>query len=680
MDDFQRAMFDLFTLETTDFLDKLESILIDMEAREQSIIASVPEIFRIMHTIKGSSAMLSLDNISRLAHAVEDLFNFLRSNPDSKPDPSMLVDIVLKCCDFIKRNLVPDMNEDSKPLIDEVKGYLSQLKQPAAAPVKAEPQKAVGDFDSLKIRVLFKPGVQMIGVRAFEVHNRVSRLAGQILSTPDPEQDADGIEELFQKSGMLMEMDPGAPRDDVIAKIKSSPFVLDAFEEKDAPVAPPVVEKPPEKPPEKAPEKPPEKPPEKSSPAEQPLEERQRGARAQQSYANVPISRLDELVDLSGELAIAQLALQHAINGGDKAAISRRLFDVSSLTEQLQRAALASRMVSLQDTFHKLNRAARDVVRKLSKDVQITFNGGDTELDKNVIELLSPPLMHIVRNSVDHGIEMPDERTALGKDRAGSLEVSAALEGNEVSITITDDGRGFDREKILKKALASKFVTEEQAAAFTPEEINRLIFLPGFSTNEDVTEFSGRGVGMDVVNENIKKLGGSVTVYSEQGIGTQVALKIPLTRAIADVMLLKTGENICALPVSVVTRVFEPNENRIREINGSDAVLYDGQCYRLFHLSTLYGGAPKGKRENGVMVLVHGGDAHYVIFVDAIVDYLNIVVKPVPPLLKSRKTFYGCTVLGDGSVCLILSAAGIAQSHTELADAGILNGRMMEDE
>ena len=652
MDDFQASMLEIFVFETNGFLEALEKILLECEGDEQGIRTSVPEIFRIMHTIKSSSAMMSLDNISKLAHAVEDVFFYIRENNPEHVDNGKLVDIVLGCIDFIRSNMDGVAKDDPDEIIAFVKALLEEIKSPSgqtASPPDNKPEQPADEPEAaqsegnIHLTVTFKEDCQMLGLRAFELQSKVARSVDKLDTVPaDPTEDEGQV----RKNGLILNITTVKTVDELTELILKSPYVSGVSE---------TAAK------EPAPEKSVSDAPVPAEP--NPEEKRQFSERRQDStqtggaIANVAVSKLDFLVDLVGELLVAEMELSRVIETDDREACEASASTMKKLILQMQEAALSTRMIPVKETFHKLNRLIRDMCRKLDKDIQFITSGEDTEVDRSMIDNIFSPLMHITRNSIDHGIEPADEREAAGKPRGGKVELSAYTEGRDVIFKVKDDGRGLNRDKILEKAIAQGLVSPERAPHLTDEEINGFILFPGFSTNSEVTEFSGRGVGMDVVNENMKKMNGKITVRSTPGKGTRITLKIPLTMAIIDAIVVSVNGESCVVPLGSVSEVVRVTEELpVREVNGGDTVLLRDKCFRIVNLCDFFGAAGKPDYTNGVLLVVKSESDDFALFANGVVDRLSVVVKPVPAIFKSIRGISGCTILGDGKISLILDA------------------------
>lgn len=394
--------------------------------------------------------------------------------------------------------------------------------------------------------------------------------------------------------------------------------------------------------------------------------DRNKGEKA--SFISVNVKKMDQLMDLIGELVISEsVVLQNPdlkVPGLNLDRFNKAASQLSKISTDLQDVIMSMRMVSLSNTFQKMNRIVFDVSRKLGKDIEFEMVGEQTEVDKNIIEKISDPLMHIVRNSVDHGIEEKAERLESGKPEKGKVILSAKTEAGKVWISVTDDGRGLDREKILAKARKQGILDDNKPdEAYTDKEVYQFITLPGFSTNEEVTEYSGRGVGMDVVVQNIQSIGGTLDIESTAGMGSTMSLKIPLTLAIIDGIVLETGKSSFVLETGVIKEFVRVKEDMmIYEPNGDEYIMIRGECFPVLRLGRWYGLKEYCESvEEGVMLILEVEEQKVCLLVDRLIGEQEIVVKPIPSYIKKVKGLSGCTQLGDGSIALILDAVGLME-------------------
>ena len=387
-------------------------------------------------------------------------------------------------------------------------------------------------------------------------------------------------------------------------------------------------------------------------------------SRAKQSLISVNQAKLDQLMDLVGELVTTEsmVVSNPDLKGLHLDNFNKSARELRKLTDELQDVVMSMRMVPLSGVFQKMNRIVRDMCKKLDKEVDLITEGGDTEVDKTINEAIADPFMHMVRNSMDHAIESPEERLALGKPEHGQVALRAKNIGGEIVITISDDGRGLDTESILKKARNNGILTKPENE-YTEKEIFNLIMLPGFSTNTEVTEYSGRGVGMDVVRKNIEKVGGTISIDSKAGQGTTFTLKIPLTLAIMDGMELAVGGSVFTMPITSIKQSFKFSRDQqlVRDTDGSEMIMLRGECFPLIRLHEIFQ-IPTEVTElsEGIVMQIENGDQIACIFADELLGEQQVVVKPFPAFLNQYSIkqlgLSGCSILGDGSISLILDA------------------------
>ena len=396
------------------------------------------------------------------------------------------------------------------------------------------------------------------------------------------------------------------------------------------------------------------------------------------SSIRVDVVLLDKLMNLVGELVLARNQILQFTNTTEDAGLIAPSQRLNLITTELQEGVMKTRMQPIGNIWSKFPRTVRDVATACGKQIRLEMEGKETELDKTIIEAIKDPLMHIVRNSADHGIETPDRRAAAGKSPEGRLLLRAYHEGGQVNIEISDDGAGLDSEKLRRKAVEKGLITPEQSARMSERESTNLIFLPGFSTAEKVTNVSGRGVGMDVVKTNIEKIGGTVDVYSKIGSGTTVKMKIPLTLAIIPALIITSGGDRYAIPqISLLELVRLDGEDALKGIEliqGAPVYRLRGRLLPLVYLNREL----KVEEENEVeqasakalvnIVILQADERQFGLVVDEINDTEEIVVKPLGKQLKGIKTFAGSTIMGDGRVALILDVLGVAQASNVVAE------------
>lgn len=697
-------MVEVFIFETRQFLDQLEQISMGSEGNGGFSEDDVNEIFRAMHTIKGSAAMMMFEEISTLAHSVEDIFYYIRELHPKQVDTTAITDIVLNAVDFMRIEMDsldagnnPSMS--SKELRDYTKNFLrnmklangddpdidlrkaknAQKKQPAPkqyyiGAAKPEPTVAeaaitgvTGSKHVYYACIHFEQGCEMEEVRAFGVINNLKDKVDEVHHLPDKILEDDNAAEVIRNEGFRIWFTTDMENSEAKHELDQTIFMekLD-FQELDStaeceywPSAMAVAVQAAES---SEPIKPPM--PEVFRPeiaeAPKPARKQPSGGGTESQMITVRVDKLDKLMDLVGELVIAEAMVTQNpdIAGLELDNFQKAARQLHKINGELQDSVMALRMVPLEGTFKKMNRIVRDMTKKLGKKARLVLEGEYTEVDKNINEHISDPLMHIVRNSVDHGIEMPDVRVANGKPEIGTVVLSAENAGGEVVLKIQDDGGGLNKEKILDRARKNGILTKPEEE-LTDQEIYSFIFAPGFSTKEKVTEFSGRGVGMDVVVSNIKSLGGQVTVDSVYGQGSTTIIKIPLTLAIIEGMSVGVGKSCFSIPISYINRSFRPDAGQIfRDPDGTEMIMVEGKCAPVVRLNQVYGIDNAIEDEtNGIILILEAGDQKYAVVADKLLGVQEIVVKPVPKYIqKVMKTtgISGCTLLGDGSISLIL--------------------------
>ena len=403
-------------------------------------------------------------------------------------------------------------------------------------------------------------------------------------------------------------------------------------------------------------------------------------AAAESMTMRVDVGKLDQLINLVGELVLERnrlLRLGHDLATG---ALEREFFDdalgrsmarLSFVTEELQIASLKTRMVPIESVFRRFPRLVRDVSRTLDKQVELILEGQETEIDKTMSELIGDPLVHLVRNSLDHGIEAPSARTAAGKPAHGTIRMEAAQEGDQIVITISDDGAGIDPERVLAKAVEKGILAPDRARTLSKREVLDLIFLPGFSTAKKVNDLSGRGVGMDVVRTNLHKLNGTVALDSVAGQGTTVRLRVPLTLAILPVLMVEAAGEVYALPLRAVLETVRIEPRELHYVEGSEVLQLRGHTLPLLRLHQIFG-LPAAEGQGGQRAVVLSiGNQRAALLVDRFIGQESTVIKPLGHYLQGSAQLAGATISGDGRVRLVLDPAGLLASSAAAHAAGV---------
>lgn len=658
------ALMDAFLFESNGMLEQLDDILLESERSGGISEENINSIFRITHTIKGSAAMMGFGGVSSLAHAVEDVFYILRETPSKLGMVfDVLFDLVFQTSDFLKREL-ERMSEagyteaDPADLIAQLeeqalcmKGETSGAEAgPDSAPAPApEAQPASGLKDNVvRIRVFFEEGCQMENMRAYMLLTQLKGVCAELDSIPhNPEADSANSAEIV-KNGFVVLCKPREAVEEVLKVIENSLNIHTYELLGEMPAVHAATE------------------PGATAAA---VEESQTAATraGKQSFISVNQTKLDHLMDLVGELVTGEsiVASSPDLKGLKLDTFSKSVRELRKLTDELQDVVMSIRMVPLHGTYQKMERIVRDMCRKLDKHVELVTNGGDTEVDKTIIDAISDPLMHMIRNAVDHAIESKEERIALGKPETGRVTLSARNVGGEILIDIADDGQGLDAAALIDKAKRSGILAKPESE-YSEKEAFQLIMLPGFSTNSAVTEYSGRGVGMDVVRKNVERVGGSVAIASELGKGTTFTVKIPLTLAIVDGMNLAVGETVFTLPITSIRQSFKVADPAqiIRDTEGREMILIRGECLPVIRLQEIFGLTDRrGDITDGILIQAEGAGAGACLFADELLGEYQVVVKPFPAFLSQYglkdKGLSGCSILGDGTISLILDPGNL---------------------
>ncbi len=388
---------------------------------------------------------------------------------------------------------------------------------------------------------------------------------------------------------------------------------------------------------------------------------RQQKTEVQEAVVRVDTIKLDNLVNMVGELVIIQTQVEQNPLVRQTPALARLIEQVSKITRDVQEMAMSMRMVPLTQTFHKMGRVVRDLAKKVGKKINYELDGEDTELDKNVIQELSDPLMHMIRNSVDHGIESPEKRLAAGKPETGTVKLRAYHQGGNIVIEISDDGKGLDRDFLIKKAVEKGLIDGD--AQLTEQQAFNLIMAPGFSTAEKITDISGRGVGMDVVKRNIDKLRGKVEIHSVKGEGTTFTIRLPLTLAVIDGMIVRVGTQKFVIPTLSIVQALAPSPDQIQTVQGKGRILnLRGQIYPLISLKAMLKIHKEREEMNQEMVVIAQAEDQQVgLILDELLGQQQVVIKSLGDSFKSVTGITGGAILGDGTIGLILEPAGLLE-------------------
>ncbi|GAP66757.1 chemotaxis protein histidine kinase-like protein [Mizugakiibacter sediminis] len=385
---------------------------------------------------------------------------------------------------------------------------------------------------------------------------------------------------------------------------------------------------------------------------------------AAETTVRVDTARLDALVNFIGELVLVRNRIANLAAHGEGGPLERAVGELDRVTNDLQAAVMRTRMQPVGRLFQRFPRIARDLARQLGKQVQLELEGEDTQLDRNLVEALADPLVHLVRNALDHGIEPPDARAAAGKPPAGRVRLAASQEGEHIVITIADDGRGMDPALLRRKAVEKGVLAAERAERMADEECYELIFLPGFSTRSEISDISGRGVGMDVVKTRVAELGGTIAVRSQPGRGSEIKVSVPLTLAILRALMVRVGGRMLALPLANVSEVFELDAARVRSVDGREVVAHRARPLPLNRLDRWLGGAGAAAGARQHVAVVHIGHQRVGCVVHEVVGREEVVIKPLGALLRQVPGIAGATITGDGRIALIVDLVALLRASS----------------
>lgn len=639
MDDMKEIMED-FLIEAFELIEQIDHDLVELEANPEDL-ELLNRIFRVAHTVKGSSSFLNFDVLTELTHHMEDVLNKARKG-ELKITPDIM-DVVLESVDMMKGLLesIRDNGSDAAAGID-IKNICASLTQisegeapsaapeaPAAAPEPVKEPEPVAPAEEAAPEV---SDAELSKLSDSEVEAEIERLLKVRKAEDQARRASKGI----------------AP--------KSPEEIAPAASAAPAPASKPAPSR--------------ERDADKKVPAAS-----SSSAVAQEQTIRVEVKRLDHLMNLIGELVLGKNRLLKIYDDveeryeGEKflEELNQVVSSLSLVTTDIQLAVMKTRMLPIAKVFNKFPRMIRDLSRELGKQIDLEISGEETELDKSIVEEIGDPLVHIIRNSCDHGIEDPETRKAMGKPEKGLVQLKAYNEGNHIVVEIVDDGKGLDADMLKAKSIEKGIITEREADAMSEKEAFGLIFKPGFSTAAKVTNVSGRGVGMDVVKTNIEKLNGIIDIESEVGKGTVMKLKIPLTLAIIQSLLVGTQEEFYAIPLASVLETVRVPIDDIYTIDGKNVLRLRDEVLSLVRLSDVF----------GVNKVFDGGDQTYVviigvaeaklgIIVDTLVGQEEIVIKSMGDYLQNIPGIAGATIRGDGRVTLIIDVGAMMEMAKDI--------------
>ncbi|MEW6602139.1 MAG: chemotaxis protein CheA [Nitrospirota bacterium] len=623
MNDEMDEIISEFITEAEESLERIEPLFVELEQKGEDKDL-LNDIFRSMHTIKGAAGFLGFQPIVDVAHSSENIMKKLRDG--EIPLAKELMDVILKSIDMLRLLLAHLKNkdgieEDVVPLVKELGDALNKAVAMSGGTPQSEQEAEYTETPALET----SPQTSEAPVRTVKIPDTAANICEPVKVVSDEKAAAVSAAE--------------SPRHDTDDAKQS----VDHDEQKVKSV-------------EQAPKSSPQKPKESAQ------------------NLRVDIERIDKVMDLAGEVVLVRNRLLNISNYFDlkysNDSMTETLMETVSfldrVTSEMQLAVMKIRMQPIKKVLSKFPRLVRDMSSSVNKDVELTIYGEGTEVDKSVIEHIGDPLTHILRNSIDHGLESAEERIAKGKPPKGNVIINTYQKGTQIVIEISDDGKGLDVEKLKKKAVEKGLLTEEEAKRMSDEAATEIIFMPGFSTKEVATELSGRGVGMDVVKTNISLLNGYVEVSTEKDAGTTFKICIPLTLAIIQALMVEVSGSKYAIPLSPIEETLKVSKQDIENVTGQDVIVIRDRICPLFELNKLIDSRGNGDDENGsshkYLVVIAMGDKKFCIAVDKLLGQEEVVIKSLDGIDTAASNVLGATITGDGKVVFILDVTGMSRN------------------
>lgn len=677
-----------FLDETDDNLQKLDDLLLALE-KNMVDMDVINEIFRAAHTLKGMAGTMGFNQMMGLTHAMEDRLDAARkgTKPLAEADINLLfsgLDTLQNMVDSI-RNGGNDAHIDVSQMVATLRGEAPiPSREPDAPAAAAEPAASASSelsqqeaewvmeardlkMTAFSVHVTLKENCLLKAARAYMAVNRLEELGNLFKTEPSVEgleneqfdldfmvylassESAEDIKKAVEKISDIASAD--------VEEIKAAPAPAPAAEAAAAapspavaPAAPAVVPAPAAPAPSAAPAV--------ATPAGAAAQKKESAAKKASQTVRVDIGRLDKLMNLVGELVISRARIERLVQEARLREFDEPLSQLGRISGDIQELVTKLRMVPVSFTFDRFPRLIRDLSKQLQKNVELVLEGEETELDRTVIDEIGDPMVHLIRNSMDHGIERPADRKALGKPEKGTLKISAYQEGSGVVIEVSDDGAGIDPNRVKAKAVERGIITPEQAASMSDEEAVQIVLLPGFSLSKEVTDLSGRGVGMDAVKSKVEALNGQFDLVTKQNEGTHVYIRLPLTLAIVLSLLIKVGEETYAISLENVEETILVRKENIKTVHGAPATILRGEVLSLSDLGDVLGADGIDQdREEYPVVVVKIGKNKIGFIVSELIGQQEIVIKSLGSFLSKIDGITGGTILGDGNVALILDVA-----------------------
>ena len=671
---------EMFIDETKEHLQNLNDQVLVLES-EPDNIDTINEIFRAAHSLKGMAGTMGFKRMQRLTHDMENVFSEIRNGKMSvTPD---LVDIVFKCLDAIEEYLdcIINTSDEGENDNDELINMLNACLKAEGAPEpekKVQPEEKteadsadgdkrkflhidIADFEKNAIIEAKAKNLNVYGVTVYIDENCILKAAraflvfkglenkGEIIKSVPGVQDIEDEKFDFDFSMLIISDKSLEEIKKIISNVSEiKEVVIENYEiPSDANVVSYVQKE--------------EKEPEKEETKKKKTTPAKTGKPVANRSVRVDIEKLDVLMNLVSELIIAKNGLVSVSNQEDSKtsmqSFNEQIEYLERITTNLHESVMKVRMVPIESVVNRFPRMIRDLSKKLGKEMELIMTGEDTELDRTVIDEIGDPLMHMLRNSADHGLEPTIDRLKLGKPQVGTIQLNAYQDGNNVTIEVIDDGAGIDVEKVKATALKKGTITEEQAEMMTEKEAIDLLFCPAFSTSEKITDVSGRGVGLDVVKNKIEGLGGDVEVSTKIGEGTKFIVRLPLTLAIIQALMVEVRQEKYAIPLNSIVTIEDVAINDIKYVQQKEVINLRGAVIPLVRLDEVLDCPPRDEEpENLVVVIVKKGDKQTGLVIDNLLGQQEIVIKPLGKYINIHRMISGATILGDGEVALIIDS------------------------
>ena len=705
-----------FLIEASEIVEQLGEQLVELESKPQDS-ELLNAVFRGYHTIKGGAGFLNITSLVEICHHAEDVFNVLRQG-DRHVD-SMLMDVILQSHDVVT-GMMESVQQgiDPDPAEPQLLQQLEQFAQATSGDTQNDSgsvetnstvdvsvenitEKRASDDTSAVVDAAAGDGSDADGeentpatndeINDDEFEALLDQLHGEGKHGGMPDQPAavsSAAPAMSEEQQSEQEAQKAVQGDEITDDEFEA--LLDQLHGDSVPgqakqeatpeqVAAPVVKQPavavsadkqPSQTPASSPASKSEATP-KSASSPKSVASKGTKKEAPQVHAETTVrvdtKRLDDIMNLVGELVLVRNRLTTLETSNENEHLAMAVDNLDLVTTDLQNAVMKTRMQPIKKVFGRFPRVVRDLARSLNKEITLEMMGEETDLDKNLVEALADPLVHLVRNAVDHGIESPDVRISAGKARNGTVVLSAEQEGDHILLMITDDGAGMDADQLRQHAIEKGMMDDEAVKRLTPQECYQLIFMPGFSTKKEISDVSGRGVGMDVVKTRINQLNGTLQIDSALGKGSKIVIKVPLTLAIMPTLMIRVGQHIFALPLGSIAEIFHLNLSKTNVVDGQEVVLIRDEALPLYYLNRwLNTGDHSGEKikNEGHVVIVNIGSRQVGFVVDSLLGQEEVVIKPLGALLHGTKGIAGATITGDGRISLILDMPSLMQHYS----------------